>query len=281
MNVRPQISKERVGCNITALRKTLNMTRVELAERSQINEETLEKVESGERLLKTEELIQLTNTLQVPPNYLMACTTYYAFEEDAPSTAVTDAIIEDAKRYITDLFKDNADGHDVAHSLRVYCNAMEIAKSYPEGNKTIIALAALLHDADDHKLFHTENNANARQFLARYDIGKSMTNSIIFAINHVSFSQNPDQGPLSIMEEGIVQDADRLDAIGAIGIARVFAYGSKHDRTLESSIQHFHDKLLLLKNRMNTGIGWEMAKERHAFMEAFLAEYQKEMETES
>lgn len=87
--------------------------------------------------------------------------------------------------------------------------------------------------------------------------------------------------PLSTMEEGIVQDADRLDTIGAIGIARVFAYGGKHDRTLESSIQHFHDKLLLLKNRMNTGIGWEMAKERHAFMEAFLAEYQKEMETES
>jgi uncharacterized protein len=83
------------------------------------------------------------------------------------------------------------------------------------------------------------------------------------------------------MEEGIVQDADRLDTIGAIGIARVFAYGGKHDRTLESSIQHSHDKLLLLKNRMNTGIGWEMAKERHAFMEAFLAEYQKEMETES
>ncbi len=166
MNVRPQISKERVGYNITALRKTLNMTREELAERSQINEETLEKVESGERLLKTEELIQLTNALQVPPNYLMACTTYYAFEEDVPSAAVTDAVIEDAKRYITDLFKDNADGHEAAHSLRVYRNAMEIANSYPEGNKTIIALAALLHDADDHKLFHTENNANAEQFLA-------------------------------------------------------------------------------------------------------------------
>ena len=80
------------------------------------------------------------------------------------------------------------------------------------------------------------------------------------------------------MEGKIVQDADRLDAIGAIGIARTFAYGGEHGRSLDDSIAHFHEKLLLLKDEMNTETGRRLAEERHAFLLAFLAEYQKEME---
>ena len=94
-------------------------------------------------------------------------------------------------------------------------------------------------------------------------------------INGVSFSKNGDRRP-DTLEGMIVQDADRLDAIGAIGIARTFAYGAKHGRPGGDSIAHFHEKLLLLKDRMNTGRGREMAEPRHAFLELFLQEWEKE-----
>ena len=91
----------------------------------------------------------------------------------------------------------------------------------------------------------------------------------------MSFSKNADRRPETI-EGKIVQDADRLDALGAIGIARTFAYGGKHSRSPEDSIAHFHEKLLLLKDRMNTAKGKEMAESRHAFLNMFLAEWEKE-----
>ena len=94
-------------------------------------------------------------------------------------------------------------------------------------------------------------------------------------INGVSFSKNGDRRPETI-EGQIVQDADRLDAIGAIGIARTFAYGGKHGRPPEDSIAHFYEKLLLLKDRMNTAKGKEIALSRHGFLELFLDEWKKE-----
>ena len=94
-------------------------------------------------------------------------------------------------------------------------------------------------------------------------------------INGVSFSKNADRRPETI-EGKIVQDADRLDALGAIGIARTFAYGGKHGRPPEDSIAHFYEKLLLLKDRMNTARGKEMAGSRHAFLETFLKQWEEE-----
>ncbi len=186
------------------------------------------------------------------------------------SSTVTSAI-----RYINDLFKDNADGHDRDHSLRVYHNAMNLSNSYPKCDRMIVALAALLHDADDHKLFHTENNANARSFLGGQGLDEIMIEQIIMIINEVSFSKNRGKKPGSI-EGMIVQDADRLDALGAVGIARTFAYGGKNGRAMEESIQHFHDKLLLLRDEMNTPEARETADKRHAFLEAFLNEWNEE-----
>ena len=95
------------------------------------------------------------------------------------------------------------------------------------------------------------------------------------AINAVSFSQNRGKRPETI-EGQLIQDADRLDAIGAVGIARTFAYGGKHGRTPEASIAHFHEKLLLLKDLMNTEQAKALAEERHAFMEAFLRQWDRE-----
>ena len=181
-----------------------------------------------------------------------------------------------AKEYIRGLFRDNSDGHDANHSIRVYQNACKIADGYPESNRTVIALAALLHDADDHKLFHTENNANARAFMQSQQVESNTAEFVCEVINGVSFSKNKGTHPRSV-EGKIVQDADRLDAIGAIGIARTFAFGGKNGRSLESSLQHFYDKLLLLKDEMNTEEGRKTAEIRDAFMKEFLEEIYKEL----
>ena len=184
-------------------------------------------------------------------------------------------MIDAAKEYIRELFAENADGHGLEHALRVYRNAILIAETEPGADKQIVALGALLHDADDHKLFHTENNANARRFLEAQGVGQETADRICEAINAVSFSQNKGKRPGTI-EGQIIQDADRLDAIGAVGIARTFAYGGKHGRTPEASIAHFHEKLLLLKDLMNTEQAKALAEERHAFMEAFLRQWDRE-----
>jgi uncharacterized protein len=184
-------------------------------------------------------------------------------------------IIEEAIEYIRTLFQGNSDGHDFDHTMRVYRTAMEIADSEPRCNRLIVTLAALLHDADDYKLFETKNNANARAFLDSQNIDEATALQICMAINSVSFSKNKGRCP-ELLEGKIVQDADRLDAIGAIGIARTFAYGGKHGRTLDSSIEHFHEKLLLLKAMMHTEKAKKLAESRHAFMESFLQEWEKE-----
>ena len=184
---------------------------------------------------------------------------------------ITDAAIE----YIRQLFAENADGHGLEHALRVYRTALHLAKSAPAADPLVVALGALLHDADDHKLFHTENNANARRFLTEQGVDPETADRICGAINAVSFSQNRGKRP-ETLEGQLIQDADRLDAIGAVGIARTFAYGGKHGRTPEASIAHFHEKLLLLKDLMNTEQAKALAEERHAFMEAFLRQWDRE-----
>ena len=186
---------------------------------------------------------------------------------------ITDAAIE----YIRQLFAENADGHGLEHALRVYRTALHLAKSAPAADPLVVALGALLHDADDHKLFHTENNANARRFLTEQGVDPETADRICGAINAVSFSQNRGKRP-ETLEGQLIQDADRLDAIGAVGIARTFAYGGKHGRTPEDSIAHFHEKLLLLRDRMNTEKAREIVASRRAFMEQFLREWDREQE---
>ena len=185
-------------------------------------------------------------------------------------------MIDEAINYIRELFAENADGHGFEHAMRVYRNALLIAETEPEADRLVVSLGALLHDADDYKLFSTENNANARRFLEAQGVDRETADRICGAVNSVSFSRNRGKHPDTI-EGRIIQDADRLDAIGAIGIARTFAYGGKHGRTPEDSIAHFHEKLLLLKDLMNTEKAKEMAESRHAFMEQFLKEWEQEI----
>ncbi|MCR4762704.1 MAG: HD domain-containing protein [Lachnospiraceae bacterium] len=189
-------------------------------------------------------------------------------------------LIRRAIEYIEALFAENAGGHDAAHSIRVYRNAVEIASKEAPCDMTVVSLAAILHDADDHKLFDTENNENARAFLKTSGIPNETIDEICHVINAVSFSRNRGKKPQTL-EGQIVQDADRLDALGAVGIARTFAYGGEHGRSMEESVQHFYDKLLLIKEELGTDTAREMAEKRHTFLESFLVELKEELNATS
>lgn len=188
-----------------------------------------------------------------------------------------DELISEAIEYIKELQGKDSGGHDAAHSIRVYKNALVILDKEPSCDRTVVLLAAILHDADDHKLCNNVNNKNTRSFLARKGISDDLIEEIVRTINSVSFSKNRGKRP-ETLEGKIVQDADRLDAMGAIGIARTFAYGGEHGRSIEESVQHFYDKLLLLKDELNTETAKEIAAKRHAFLEAYLAELKEEIQ---
>ena len=184
-------------------------------------------------------------------------------------------IVEKAIPFVDDLFSGNSDGHDFKHTMRVYHNALKIAQN-EECDLFVVELSALLHDVDDHKLFDSKDNENARSLLSDNEVDPETIERICSVINSVSFSKNRGKRPDTI-EGKIVQDADRLDAIGAIGIARTFSYGGKHGRSIEDSVSHFYDKLLLLKDELNTKTAIEIAEERHKFMESFIEELNEEL----
>lgn len=195
-------------------------------------------------------------------------------------------IIKNVVRDISELFSGDFSGHDVLHTFRVMKNASEL-NSDGQGDEFIIILSCLLHDTDDRKLFPetAENNVNARKILGKYGVSPEITDRIIDIINSVSFTSG--SVPESI-EGKIVQDADRLDAIGAVGIARCFSYGGNHNRPMyevgdfsgegsgESSVSHFYNKLLKLESLMNTERGREEAVKRTAFLKEFLLNFKNE-----
>lgn len=179
------------------------------------------------------------------------------------------------KEYVSTLFADDVTGHDYFHMQRVAKLARFIAKK--EGADLFICeAAAFLHDVGDPKLCTDRSHAldNMNLFLERIEISRKDISHINHIIDHVSYSKKLIP---STMEGKIVQDADRLDALGAIGIARAFAFGGAsgqmiyHDHQVRhTSIQHFYDKLLKLKRMMNTKTAAAIAKERHSYMEDYV-----------
>ena len=189
-------------------------------------------------------------------------------------------IIEKAREFARETFAKDSSGHDFYHTLRVHALSRTIALE--EGaDVAVVELAALLHDVDDHKLSPdtAEGKDRAVAFLQAQGVAPQLIDRIVRIIDQISFSRNT--LPPDSLEGKCVQDADRLDAIGAIGIARTFAFGGSHCRALHdpegkdksSSIAHFYDKLLLLKDRMNTQTGRRLAQQRHEFLENYLAEF--------
>lgn len=205
-------------------------------------------------------------------------------------------IINKCKEYSKKIFENDSTGHDFAHTLRVYKLSLKIAKD-EGGNEFLLSLLALLHDVDDYKLFKEEGLKfnNAKKFLKDYDIDLNIQSIVLEDISLLSFKGN-DSKPCKSLEGKIVQDADRLDALGAIGIARAFMYGGSHNRKMydpnelpnfnmkvdeyrkhiSTTINHFYEKLFLLKDLMNTKTAYNLAIEREEYMKEFIEEFKKE-----
>ena len=202
-------------------------------------------------------------------------------------------VIENAKKYVKELFEKEYSGHDYFHTLRVYQLAKEIAIK-EDANAQITELVALLHDVDDIKLSPKthKNKDNARKFLIENNIEKEVVDLICDNIGEISY-KGVDTVPGKTIEARIVQDADRLDALGALGIARAFAYGGHHQRVMydpdikpclnmteeeyrnhvSTTVNHFYEKLFNLKDLMNTETGKKMAKDRENYMKEYLIRF--------
>jgi len=209
-------------------------------------------------------------------------------------------LLADARAHVRERLSSESSGHDWWHIDRVVRLARRLAQE--EGaDRFLCELAALTHDLADWKINPDEAQALAalRAWLAEHGADDPTIAAVMEIITHMSF-KGGSQPPMRTLEGQIVQDADRLDAIGAIGIARAFAYGGAKGRLLHDpadrprsqmtveeyrlqqtgTITHFYEKLLLLKDRMNTPTASRLAAHRHAVLEAFLAEFQAEWEGE-
>ncbi|MED3802484.1 HD domain-containing protein [Lysinibacillus xylanilyticus] len=184
--------------------------------------------------------------------------------------------------------------HDFQHIERVYQNALAILHTEPEADAEVVKIAVLLHDVSDKK--YTDSKEQENKLIAELSLSEEKKQHIRDCIAQVSFNGGNELEATSI-EAKIVRDADRLDAIGAIGIARTFAFGGAKGRKLydkeegtrtdmteeeyhnknTSSVTHFYEKLLLLKDLMITEKGKQMANERHQFMVQFLEQLQNEI----
>lgn len=210
----------------------------------------------------------------------------------------SEEIIQNTIIFVKHELENAEGGHDWFHIERVYRNALLISEG-EQVDKIVIALGALLHDIADSK-FHggdeTVGPEKARRFLNSQNISEEIIEHVVKIIENISFKGGNKTQKFSSKELDVVQDADRLDALGAIGIARTFNYGGFKNRKLYDpeigpnlkltpdeyktseapTINHFYEKLLLLKDRMNTETGKRIAKERHEFMESFLEQFYAE-----
>ena len=212
----------------------------------------------------------------------------------------TTNLIDKTILFVKETLAQAEGGHDWFHIERVYKNALLIAAS-ENCDLEIVQLGALLHDIADSK-FHdgdeTIGPKTARTFLESENVVSTTIDHVIAIIENISFKGGKVARKFSSIELDIVQDADRLDAIGAIGIARTFNYGGFKNRALYNpeivpnlsmtkeeykkneapTINHFYEKLLLLKDKMNTETGKQIAQERHRYMEDFLEQFYAEWE---
>jgi uncharacterized protein len=206
-------------------------------------------------------------------------------------------IIRKTESFIKALLEGEGSGHDWWHIHRVRNNAMNIAQAY-ESNEFVVQMAALLHDIADHKLHGGDEEIGprkAKEWMLEQQVDSEEMLHILKIMREVSFSKGKIP---STLEGKVVQDADRLDAIGAIGIARTFAYGGFKKREIYNpnippvnydsledykkntnpTLNHFYEKLLLLKDMMNTEEAKKIALKRHEFMEHYLEQFYNEWE---
>ena len=207
-------------------------------------------------------------------------------------------IIESTISFVKNELKHAEGGHDWWHVFRVWNSAKSIAKD-ENVDLLVVELAALLHDIADAKFYNGDEEVGsrkAREFMVSLSVNENIVNHVISIIENMSFKSSLGQINFTSLEMLVVQDADRLDAIGAIGIARCFSYGGFKNNIIYSpelspqlnmtkeeyktsngtSVNHFYEKLLLLKEKMNTNKGRELAEQRHQFMEVYLEQFHSE-----
>jgi uncharacterized protein len=205
-------------------------------------------------------------------------------------------IIQKTGQFVESEFRTEGSGHDWFHIDRVRKMALRIGET-EDCDLFVVEMAALLHDLDDWKLTTTESS-KSENWLDFIELDSEVASHILEIIEEVSFKGAGTDTPVKSIEAAIVQDADRLDAIGAIGIARTFAYGGHKSRLIYDpsiipvmhndfqeykkssapTINHFYEKLLLLKDRMNTKTAKIIAEQRHQFMSDFLVQFYEEWE---
>ena len=205
-------------------------------------------------------------------------------------------IIETTIEFVKQTLKGDSTGHDWYHIERVWKMAKYIAQKEKNVDLFVIELAALLHDIADWKFQGGDDTVSSKvaaEWLIKQSVDKKTVDHVSEIAHHISFKGAKVKNEIKTLEGKIVQDADRLDAMGAIGIARVFATGSKFNTVIydptskptmhksfndykthqSSSINHFYEKLLLLKDMMNTKTGKKLAQNRHKFLEDYLKEF--------
>ena len=212
-------------------------------------------------------------------------------------------VIDQTVAFVKERLPADPTGHDWWHTYRVWKNAIHIGAE-EQVDMYVVQLAALLHDVADHK-FHQGDDKLGAQVAAEWLAGLGVEESVVAHVSEIiaemSFKGANVDSAICTTEGMVVQDADRLDALGAVGIARAFAYGGYKQRLLHDpdvppvqhdsfeqykatkgpTVNHFYEKLLLLKDRMNTAAGRRMAERRHAILEEFLREFLAEWEGET
>lgn len=210
------------------------------------------------------------------------------------------SLVDKTILFVKDTLRNAEGGHDWFHIERVYKNAIKIAESEDNCNLEIVKLGALLHDIADSKFHNGDESIGpkiAQEFLEKEDASTEIINHVLAIIENISFKGGNFDQKFTSKELEIIQDADRLDAMGAIGIARTFNYGGFKNRSIYNpniapklnmskeeykksdapTINHFYEKLLLLKDKMNTETGKKLAESRHKFMELFLSQFYTEL----
>lgn len=210
------------------------------------------------------------------------------------------ALINQTIEYVKHELAKAEGGHDWWHIYRVWKLSLKIAET-EQVDQFVVQLGALLHDIADSKFHEGDEQLGpdkARRFLDSLNLEKTVTDHVVKIVANISFKGGNEKQSFRSAELDVIQDADRLDAMGAIGIARTFNYGGYKNREIYNpeikpdlnmtkeqyknsnapTINHFYEKLLLLKDRMNTTTGKNMALKRHAFMERFLEEFYQEWE---
>ena len=185
-------------------------------------------------------------------------------------------IINKTKEFVLFQMTQNDAAHDADHILRVVSLTHTLCHAYPQVNTFRTELLAWLHDMNDDKLASNVGQASIAAFLESLSVPDADIRFITEALPYISYRKHPKLSADTPLEIRIVQDADRIDAIGAVGIARTFAFGGAKNRTLENSLFHFDEKLLLLYDLLNTEEAKRIALPRHNFLKAFYAQYKAE-----